>query len=234
MRFVQEFELKLQKPIVIAGMQDMGSVGSIVVDFIRDHLRARRFRTACSSLSGYVVDNGGYIDVVREQWSYAHTDDLIIFGGGSGQPQTPQEMHEVCTDVIAVAKKHSAKLIYAVGGLHTDRDLQGSPRSYVTSTSKKMASQLAGYNFLLTSGRSLITGFNGLILGYAKRNGIRGIGVFGELNDPSAPQYRTAKAVVETLRQLTFQKLGDTSALDRLADDTDGKMSEERGADYRR
>ncbi|MGA8911546.1 MAG: hypothetical protein WB443_01670 [Nitrososphaeraceae archaeon] len=29
-----------------------------------------------------------------------------------------------------------------------------------------------------------ITGFNGLILGFAKSNNIRGIGVYGEINDP--------------------------------------------------
>lgn len=233
MEFIQEREPDLQKPIVIAAMQDMGNVGSIVVDFVNAHLKCRRFRSARSSLPGYVVDNGGHISMAKEEWWYTCTDSLIIFGGSAGQPQSIQELHDVCQDVVDVAKKYSAKFIYTVGGFHTDRELQRSPRTFVTSTSKEIAGQLQKSGFDLSPQRSLITGFNGLVLGYAMACGVRGIGLYGELNDPGVPQYRAAKSVIQTLQKLTFQKLGDISDLDALADDMDEKMSKRWRPEFR-
>jgi len=70
----------------------------------------------------------------------------------------------------------------------------------------------------------LITGFNGLVLGYAKTNGIQGIGLYGELNEPAIPQYRAAKGIIKTLEKLTYHKFGDTAELDMMADDIDEKI----------
>ncbi len=70
----------------------------------------------------------------------------------------------------------------------------------------------------------MITGFNGLVLGYAKTNGIQGIGLYGELNDPEIPQYRAAKSIIKTLEKLTYQKFGDTTEFDMMANDIDEKM----------
>jgi hypothetical protein len=63
--------------------------------------------------------------------------------------------------------------------------------------------------------------------------GVRGIGLYGELNDPGVPQYRAAKSVIQTLQKLTFQKLGDISDLDALADDMDEKMSRRWRPEFR-
>ena len=70
----------------------------------------------------------------------------------------------------------------------------------------------------------MITGFNGLILGYAKLNGINGMGLYGELLDPRIPQYRAAKSIIETLEKLTYQKFGSLSELDVKADAVDSQI----------
>ena len=46
MEFFQTEEPEIEKPIVIAAMQDMGNVGSIVVNFINNSLRTKKFRIA--------------------------------------------------------------------------------------------------------------------------------------------------------------------------------------------
>ena len=224
MDFIQESEPDLEKPIIIAAMQDMGNVGSIVVDFINSNLSTKRFRVAKSSYPGYVIDKGGYIDLPDEKWEYRHTEDLIVFGGGAGQPQTSEELHSLCQDVIDISKKYSAKFIYTLGGFHTNRQLAKSPKTFVTTTSSQLTTQLERLQVDITPQKSLITGFNGLILGYAKTNGIQGIGLYGELNDPEIPQYRAAKSIIKTLEKLTYQKLGNTTELEMMADDIDQKM----------
>jgi len=233
MDFIQEYEPDLQKPIIIAAMQDMGNVGSIVVDFINSNLSTKRFRIAKSSYPGYVIDKGGYIDLPDEKWEYRHTEDLIVFGGGAGQPQTSEELHSLCQDVIDISKKYSAKFIYTLGGFHTNRQLAKSPKTFVTTTSSQLTTQLERLQVDITPQKSLITGFNGLILGYAKTNGIQGIGLYGELNDPEIPQYRAAKSIIKTLEKLTYQKLGNTTELEMMADDIDQKMQNRWPPKYR-
>ena len=221
MDFLQESDPDLKKPIVIAAMQDMGNVGSIVVNFINHNLKTKKFRVVKPSYPSYVIDKGGYIDLPDEKWEYRYTEDLIIFGGGNGQPKSSQDLHALCQDVIDISKKYSAKFIYTFGGFHTNRQLGKVPHTFVTATSQQLKIQMEKSKFEITPIKSVITGFNGLILGYAKTNGIQGIGLYAELNMPEVPQYRAAKSIIKTLEKLTYQKFGDTKELDMRANDID-------------
>lgn len=224
MEFIQEEEPDIKKPIIIAAMQDMGNVGSIVINFINKSLKSKPFRTAKVSFPTYVVDNGGHIDLPNESWEYRYTDDLIIFGGGNGQPQDNNELNLLCKDVMNVAEKYSAKFIYTLGGFHTNRVLKNIPKTYVTTTSLELRKQMEKLELDMTPQKSLITGFNGLILGFAKKYGIQGIGMYGELNQPDVPQYRAAISIIKTIEKLTYRKLGNTEELEMLAQEIDQKF----------
>ena len=76
---------------------------------------------------------------------------------------------------------------------------------------------MKGLDVNTTPQKSIITGFNGLILGFAKQNGIQGIGMYGELNEPQIPQYRAAISIIRTLEKLTYRKLGNTDQLELMA-----------------
>ncbi len=84
----------------------------------------------------------------------------------------------------------------------------------------------------MTPTKSVITGFNGLVLGYAKMNDIQGIGLYGELNDPSIPQYKTAKSVLQALEKLTYQSFGDYHELDVMAEDVERKIRPDWNKDF--
>ena len=60
--------------------------------------------------------------------------------------------------------------------------------------------------------------------GFAKKNGIHGIGMYGELNEPELPQYRAAISIIKTLEKLTYRKLGDTSELEAMAQEIERKF----------
>ena len=224
MEFTQDIEPNVKKPIVIAAMQDMGNVGSIVVNFINDSLKTKIFRIARTLDPTYVIDRGGYIDLPNESWEYKYTESLIIFGGGKGQPQGNREINALCQDVIDIVKKYSAKFIYTLGGFQTNRVLDNNPKTYITTTSMELTKQMKGLNVETTPQKSIITGFNGLILGFAKKNGIHGIGMYGELNEPDIPQYRAAISIIKTLEKLTYRKLGDTSQLEAMAQEIERKF----------
>ena len=224
MEFIQDKEVSIEKPIVIAAMQDMGNVGSIVINFLNDSLKTKTFRIAKTSYPTFVIDRGGYIELPNESWEYKYTDDLIIFGGGKGQPQSNSEINDLCQDVINVTKKYSAKFIYTLGGFHTNRILGSNPKTYITTTSIELTKQMERLNIDTTPQKSIITGFNGLILGFAKKNGIHAIGMYGELNKPEIPQYRAAISIIKTLEKLTYRKLGDTSQLEFMAQEIERKF----------
>ena len=224
MEFIQKEEPNIKKPIIIAAMQDMGNVGSIVINFINKSLKSKPFRIAKVSFPTYVVDNGGYVDLPNESWEYKYTEDLIIFGGGNGQPQDNNELNLLCKDVIDVAEKYSAKFIYTLGGFHTTKILKNRPKTYITTTSMELKKQMEKLELDMTPQKSLITGFNGLILGFAKKHDIQGIGMYGELNQPEIPQYRAAISIIKTIEKLTYRKLGNTEELELLAQEIDQKF----------
>lgn len=224
MRFLQEIEPKIERPLIVAAMQDMGNVGNIVIDFLNKSKNTKPFRTAESENMSYILDRGGYIEIPKESWQYRYANNIIIFGGGFGQPNTAEELNALCQDVIDIARKYDAKFIYTLGGFHTKHVIRNEPRTFVTTTSKDITNQIQSI-VSITPSRSVITGFNGLILGYAKKNNIAGIGLYGEINEPSIPQYRTAKSVIKTLERLTYQSFGSTLELDVLASDVDKKIN---------
>ncbi len=224
MEFIQHQEPDVKKPIIIAAMQDMGNVGSIVVNFINESLQTKTFRTAKILFPTYVIDRGGYIDLPDERWEYKYTDDLIVFGGGKGQPQNNSELNDLCQDVINITKKYSAKFIYTLGGFQTNRMLENKPKTFVTSTSKELMKQMQGLNVETTPQKSLITGFNGLILGFAKKNKIHGIGMYAELNQPEIPQYRSAISIIKTIEKLTYRKFGNINQLEMMAQDIEKRF----------
>ena len=227
MKFTQLKEPSIDKPLMLAAMQDMGDVGSIVIDFISRNLNATVFRQALPSYPAYVIDNGGHIDLPEEKWEYKYSKDMIIFGGGAGQPSSTEELNILCQDVINTAKKYSTRLIYTLGGFHTVRLTERNPKTFVTTTSVELTEQVRKLGIETTPEASIITGFNGLILGFAKMNDIQGIGLYAELNDPKIPQYRSAKSIIKTLEKLTYQKFGDTSELDVMADEVESKAHSE-------
>jgi|TARA_B110001454_G_scaffold53372_1_gene52231 hypothetical protein len=224
MDFFQDTEPNLSKPIIIAAMQDMGNVGSIVINFINNSLRTKTFRISKTSFPTYVVDKGGYVELPDESWEYRCTKDLIIFGGGKGQPQSTNELNELCQDVVGIAKKYSAKFIYTLGGFHTNKIFNNNPKTFITTTSMELTKQMEKMKIDTTPQKSIITGFNGLILGFAKMNGIQGIGMYGELNEPEIPQYRAAISIIKTLEKLTYMKFGDISQLEINAQEIERKF----------
>ena len=230
MDFVDVKRPEVTRPIIIAAMQDMGNVGSIVIDFINKSLKTHLFRYICPPYPNYVVDKGGYIDFQPEKWEYRYGKGIIGFGGGVGQPQTNEELYELCRDVIAIAKLYSVQFIYTFGAFHTSRRIDKQPRTFITTTSQELTEQIRRLGIEVTTQSSLITGFNGLILGFAKMNNIKGIGIYGEINEPQIPQYRSAKSVLQSLGRLTFQNFGQLEELDTMAEIVEKEMDSMRRA----
>ncbi len=231
MEFIDIATPDINKPILVAAMQDMGDIGSVAIHFINKNLNTMPFRYVSACYPNYVIDRGGYIDFQPEKWQYRYARDMIVFGGGIGQPQTNEELYELCQDVIDIAKKYSVQLIYTLGAFHTRRNLEKKPKTFVTTTSQTLTERIRSLGIETTPPSSLITGFNGLILGFAKLNDIQGIGLYAEINDPQIPQYRSAKSVLQLLERLTYQKFKDLGELDAMGEAVDDEIERLKKSD---
>jgi uncharacterized protein len=231
MEFIDIATPDINKPILVAAMQDMGDIGSVAIHFINENLNTIPFRYVSACYPNYVIDRGGYIDFQPEKWQYRYARGVIVFGGGIGQPQTNEELYKLCQDVIDIAKKYSVQLIYTLGAFHTRRNLEKKPKTFVTTTSQTLTERIRSLGIETTPPSSLITGFNGLILGFAKLNDIQAIGLYAEINDPQIPQYRSAKSVLQLLERLTYQKFKDLGDLDAMGEAVDDEMERLKKSD---
>ena len=224
MEFIDVKSPFIAKPILIAAMQDMGDIGNLAVQFINKTLETIPFRYVIAPYPNYVIDRGGYIEFRQERWEYRYAKNLITFGGGTGQPQTNEELYSLCRDVISIAKKFSVQLIYTLGAFRTERDLGKKPKSLATTTSPELKERITKLGIETTPSTSIISGFNGLILGFASAAGLQGIGLYAEINDPQIPQYRSVKSVLELLEKLTYQKFAGLDELDAMGSAIDNEI----------
>ena len=84
MEFEDIREPDAKKPIIIAAMQDMGNVGSIVVNFINKSLGTAQFRNVSSSRPSFVYDKGGVLplrinleDVIYQQQMTSYWENIL-------------------------------------------------------------------------------------------------------------------------------------------------------------
>jgi proteasome assembly chaperone (PAC2) family protein len=224
MEFIDVESPSVTKPILIAAMQDMGDIGNLSVQFINKAIGTTPFRYVLTPYPNYVVDRGGYIEFRQERWEYRYSTNLITFGGGLGQPQTNDELYALCKDVINIAKKYSVQLIYTLGAFRTERELGKKPRSLATTTSSALKEKILKLGIETTPPSSVISGFNGLILGFASDANLQGIGLYAEINEPQIPQYRSVKSVLELLEKLTYQKYAGLEELDVMGSAIDNEI----------
>jgi proteasome assembly chaperone (PAC2) family protein len=224
MEFIDLESPSITRPILIAAMQDMGDIGNLAVQFINKTVGTTPFRYVLAPYPNYVIDRGGFIEFRQERWEYRYAKNLITFGGGLGQPQTNGELYDLCKDVISIAKKYSVQLIYTLGAFHTEMDLGKNPKSLATTTSPALRDQIKSLGVEMTPTSSVISGFNGLILGFANTAGLQGIGLYAEINDPQIPQYRSVKSVLELLEKLTYRKFCGLEEFDAMGNAVDNEI----------
>jgi predicted ATP-grasp superfamily ATP-dependent carboligase len=74
---------------------------------------------------------------------------------------------------------------------------------YGVATDQKLLESLKPHGVkTLSNDVKSITWFNGLVLGAAKNKNIDGIGLFGEIFDPEAPQHRAAKNIINKIEKI--------------------------------
>ncbi len=217
--------LKLKNPYLIVAWPGMGEVAFKAAKYLVDSLKAQEFAVFLPEdffyLTTSIVEKGviGLPDLPqgvfyywknpagkRSQSSrnsalkYAY-NDLIIFISNAQPDLAKAERY--CEKILLLAKSLKAKMVISIAAMPQPMDHTQQSNVWITATSMDLLNNFNKYNFnILSEGQ--ISGMNGLFLGVAKRKGLPGFCLLGEI-----PLYtiqienpKAAYAVLEALAKI--------------------------------
>jgi len=243
-------EPKLEKPDLVVGWPGIGNVGIIAVDTLRATVEAEEFAEIEPWDFFYpkkiFIKDGELIDMeFPSNKFYFHRTgkrNLVFFLGeeqpsdGEGAYARGEKAYQMANLVLDVAIKFDCRRVYTSGAAVAMTHHTIKPRVWVVPNCEELIEEVKGYeNTILMgdiveeSGQGTITGLNGLLLGVAKKRGLEGICLMGEipvyLQGFPLPYPKASKAVVEVLAD----KLGieiDPNILSELSEKVDRQIEE--------
>lgn len=214
-------------PRVVAALPDMGNVAGIGVAYLAKKLDARLFAELYSFWPPFVGYKDGIVEYRQASYRFyaAEPLDLVIFAGDFN-PADPRRLYEVCYEVLDVAGKVGAGALYSIGAAL--RQATGD-KVYAATNNPAMVGQLKEAGAEMLQGEGQISGFNGLITGLAKEQGIDAACLLGEIDNPNIIQPRAAQSILQVLtRALGIPALDMT----QLSDEEKRKKFMEQQVSY--
>jgi len=221
--------LKLNKPILIVGLPGIGNVGKLVAEHMIKEFKAQRIATVYSPHfphEVFMMKNGGIRLVSNKFYLIKRKgkQDIIILTGDA-QAVSPEGQYEVSHRIVKFFKnKLKGNFIYTIGGYNVSGNVVASPKVFGNATSKEIIKDFANDDVLFGKAHTVIIGAAGLILSFAKMEGLKGVCLMGETTffdmDPTA-----AKAVLQLLTKRFGMKM-DTTNIDEMIKKTAKQIKE--------
>ncbi len=232
---------ELERPIMFVGWPGIGNIGIIAVNAIKDILRAEEFGEIESWDFFYprkvVIRNGLLIDLEfptnRFYYKRMEKRDLIFFIGeeqpseGGRMYASGEKAYRIANYVLDVGLRFGCQRVYTSGACVSPVHHQMKPRVCAVASSREVMEEIKHLpNTILMSelgerreGEGIITGLNGLLLAIAKRRGIEGACLMGEIPDwlsgASFPYPKASRSVLEVFSEILEISL-DLSFLDKI------------------
>ncbi len=195
-------EPKLERPDLICGWPGIGRIGTMAVDYLRrsiaaeelgeieswDFFEPRKVTIRDGLLKGLEFPtNKFYYQKLREK-------DLLLFIGeeqpaeGARLYATGEKAYAMANLVLDIAEKFGSHRVYTSGAAVTQTHHTLKPRVWAVPNSEDLIDEVRDYeNTVLMSeiegrrGQGAISGLNGLLLGVAKKRGIKALCLMGEI-----------------------------------------------------
>lgn len=215
---------RLKNPYMVVAWPGMGEVAFKAATYLVDKLKAEEFAEILTEGFFYLTGSAireGILDLPqlpRSKFYYwknkSGKNDLIIFISNAQPDLGKAEIYS--ERIIRVAKIFNAQLIIAFASMPQPIDHLQEPNVWFTATSVDLKNSLKKYNFnILSEGQ--ISGMNGLFLGMAKKKGLKGFCLLGEI-----PLYtiqienpKASKAVLNALAKILNIQIDFTALLEQ-------------------
>jgi len=220
-------EPELRDPDMIVGWPGIGNVGIITVETMRQALQAEElgeiepwdffYPNKVTIRAGIVTDMN--FPGSKFYFKRMPKKDLLFFIGEE-HPATRESAYaegkrayEMANLVLDVARRFSCRRVFTSGAAIAVTHHTMHPKVWAVANEKALLSELRHYdNTILMSevegkgNQGSITGLNGLLIGAAKRRGMEGICLMGEIPDYLSrmpfPYPKASKAVLGTLARM--------------------------------
>jgi len=203
---------KLKNPLFVVAWPGMGEVAYKAAGYLAEKLKAEVFARIPAQEFFYLMESHVRDGIISlPEWPgnrfYFHkgkggSQDVIIFIADA-QPDLARA-DEYCRLIITVAKRYKADRVISFAAMPQAIDHNQPPNVWFTATSETIKKELVKYN-VQTLNDGHISGLNGLFLGMAKRAGLDGFCLLGEI-----PLYtiqienpKASCAVLEALGRIT-------------------------------
>ena len=234
-------EPELHHPDMVVSWPGIGNVGIITIETLRQAVQAEELGEIEPWDFFYpnkVVIQGGILTEMgfpgnKFYYKRMAENDLLFFIGEE-QPATRESAYaegkrayEMANLVLDVAQKFSCKRIFTSGAAIAITHHTLQPKVWAVANQKALLSDLRRYdNTILMSevegkgNQGSITGLNGLLIGAAKRRGIDGICLMGEIPDYLSrmpfPYPKASKAVLGTLAKIIGINIANNNLNDMI------------------
>lgn len=193
---------KLNRPIMIAALPDMGNVAGIGMEFLVKKLKAKLFAEIYAFWPPAVSYEQGLIKYDQSSYKFHYSQkENIVFFSGEFNPSDPRRLYELCYEVVDMAKKLKVSTLYSIGAA-LRQPSPAEPKLFAATTTPKHLSLLKKKKLELLNTQGQITGFNGLVLGIAKEKQLDSICILGEIDNPNVIQPKSAQLILAKLLQV--------------------------------
>lgn len=184
-------KLEMDKPRMLVGLPGMGMVAKNTIDYLMDCLKPELLadiHVPHLSPSVACFDKGLVIPMDRDispfKFYFSKGKNLILFSGEMQFGQAEKD-NELAEKIVEAAKLCGVEMIYTVIATHIKKYVE-EPEVSGVATSIELLSFLESKGIKKADGRLQISGVNGVVIEYAKLNGINGISLLCETAFPEA------------------------------------------------
>lgn len=226
-------EPELTRPVMVAAWPGIGNIGLIAVDTLRRALHAEPFAEiepwnyfyprGITIQSGELIE----IDFPRSQFYFKKLEGRdVVFFVGEEQPAGSRKGYEMADMILDMASLLRCERVYTAAAAVTAIHHSFRPRVWAVPNSAELIPEVKQYPNTIVmsdveerSGEGNITGLNGLLLGVAKKRGLKGICLLGEIpiyvSQFMTPYPKASRSILEVLNTY-LQVSPDLSRLDEM------------------
>jgi len=198
---------EMNKPRMLVGLPGMGMVAKKTIDYFLDYLKPEFFAdiyVPYLSPSIACFDKGLVIPMDRDvspfKFYYSHEKNIILFSGEMQFGHVTKD-NELAEKIAGTAKLCNVEIIYTVIATHIQNYVE-EPEVSGVATSPELLNFLESKGIKTADGRFQVSGVNGIVIEYAKRNGIKGISLLSQTVFPEAVDIKACYSGIKKISEI--------------------------------
>ena len=213
----------IHSPVLICGFPGSGYVGKLAVDHLIYELDAIHLADIYSTAfpAQLLIKSDGTADLLKNYLFYSNAPNSMGVGllliSGDSQPITPDSEYLLAEEILDIASRFNISHVFTLAAYITGSFVT-DPRIFGTAGDLEAVKSLTEQNVHTMDGGS-ITGMNGILVGIAKRRGMKGACLLAETSG-FVIDAKASKSILKTLMSILHLKV-DMTNIDKRAKDTE-------------